>query len=83
MFKQRTYVDGKLLKTTKPNAIETVRKWLDNIEREWSKNGMFPLTPAGEFDCNNAHSVSRISLDELIVVSTSGKTIRFVNIEVK
>ena len=79
-MRQRTYVNGKLERSTKPQPIETLRKWLDNIERDWTKNGFMPLTPAGEVDVNGGHSAVRVSPDELIIVSTSSKQIRFVNV---
>jgi len=82
-MKQRFYIDGKLQKTTKPNSQETLRKWLDNLERDWSKNGMMPLTPIGQFDMNGAHQVIRNSPDELIVITTAGKSLRFININSK
>lgn len=82
-YVQRFYLDGKLHKTTKPADLATLRRWLDNIARHWSADGVFPLTPAGEFDCNKAHSVTRVSDDELIIVNTSGKMLRFINVERK
>lgn len=77
---QRFYIDGKLHKTAKPKDIETARKWLVNLQREWSRNGLFPLTMPGEFDPNNAHKIEVISEDELIVTNTRGKVLRWINV---
>jgi hypothetical protein len=82
MFVQRFYFDGKLQKTGKPRDIETLRTWLDNIQREWSRN-LMPLTLPGQFDPNNGHEVTRVSLDELLVTTTGNHKLRFVNVERK
>lgn len=82
VFVQRSYLDGKLHRTTKPAPIETLRKWLDNLEKHWTKNGLMPLTTEG-MDFNNCHSCERISPDELVIVNTAGKRLRFVNVERK
>lgn len=79
--RQRFHIDGKLHRLTKPNTIEKLRKLLDNMEAHWLQAGLHPLTQPGEFDMNNAHSVTRVSPDELIIVSTSGKILRLQNVE--
>lgn len=76
--KYRTYVDGKRTKTSGDYPLETVRHYLDNIQKEWSRNGLFPLTTSGEFDFNQANSVERVSPDELLVRTTANKLIRWV-----
>jgi hypothetical protein len=83
MMRQRFYLDGKLQNTTKPREAEVVRRYLDNIERDWLRGGLCPLTPEGEFDTNNAHEVTRVSPDELLITNTRGRKLRFVNVEVK
>lgn len=83
MMRQRTYLNGTLCKSSKPRDVETARRWLDNVETHWRNNGVHPLTPAGEFEPNNAHEVTRVSADELLVVTTGGNRLRFVNVEVK
>ena len=82
-MKQRLYIDGQLTKTSRVTDPAKVRQWLDNVERDWLKHGLFPLTPAGAFDLNQAHTVERTSPDELIVVTTKGRRLRFVNVEAK
>lgn len=82
-MKYRTYLDGKLSKTSRDYPLETVRHYLDNIEAEWSKNGMFPLSASGELDINQAHSVTRVSPDELLVTNTAGKKIRWIIVKSK
>jgi hypothetical protein len=82
LMKQRTYCDGKLVKTSSPKSPEVVRKWMDNIEREWSKNGSMPLVGPGEFDMNQGHSCVRVSQDELLVITTGNRKLRFLNVEV-
>lgn len=83
MMRQRTYLDGKLVKSGKPNDAETVRRWLDQTEAHWTRGGMLPLVGPGEFDTNQAHEVTRISPDELHIVTTGGNRLRIVNVEVK
>lgn len=80
-MRQRHYVDGKLVRSAAGNP-ETLRKWLDNMQREWSKH-LGPLVQPGEFDPNNGHTVERVSIDELIVVTTGGRVLRTVNVEGK
>jgi hypothetical protein len=70
---QRLYIDGQLETTTKPKSIEVARKWLDNMERQW-------LASIGG-QLNAAVSVERTDRDELIIVTTSGKRLRTVNVE--
>lgn len=79
-MRQRSYLNGKLNKSIAGEPA-TLRRYLDNIERDWSKDGLFPLTPAGEFDLNKAHSVTRVSVDELVIVNTAGRELRIVNVE--
>lgn len=80
-MKQRTYIDGKRVKTSDGDRpLETVRRWMDNIEASWRTSGMYPLTPVGGFDFNKAHSVDRVSVDELVIVTTAGKTLRIINV---
>lgn len=79
-MRQRVYVDGKLSRSTKPDTIEVLRRYLDNIERDWLRNGMFPLTAAGEPDPNGAHEVLRVSPDELLVTNTRGCKLRWINV---
>jgi hypothetical protein len=81
MINQRFYINGKLHKTSKGLTVEKSRRYLDNIEREWSKH-LAPLTLPGEFDFNKGHEVTRVSTDELLVTTTGNKKLRFVNIEV-
>ena len=83
VYVQRFYINGRLEKTTKPNEIERLRKWLDNIEKDWTKDGFEPLTPVGEFDWNKCHSSNRVSIDELVIVNTAGKSLRWINVERK
>jgi len=64
-MRQRFYVNGKLERSIKGEA-ETLRRYIDNAQREWSKN-LMPLTAPGEFDFNNGHSVERLSQDESTV----------------
>lgn len=78
-MKQRTYIDGTLTKTTKATEPAILRRWLDNMERDWSKH-LSPLTLPGEFDANNGHKVTRVSPDELLVITTGNRRLRFVNI---
>lgn len=79
-MRQRFYFDGKLSKTTKPTTVETLRKWLDNIERDWTKRGLLPLTAAGEFDVNGCHESTRISPDELTITTSGGHKLRWINV---
>ena len=51
---------------------------LDQHEREWLKNGLSPLTPAGQVDKIGTHSATRTSPTELRIITTSGEAIRFV-----
>lgn len=78
-MRQRFYLDGKLTKSSN-GTPERLRKWLDNMEQEWTKHGMFPLTAEGEFDLNKAHEVVRVSVDELLITTTAGKKLRIVNV---
>lgn len=78
-MRQRLYINGRLSKSTSGDPSR-LRKWLDNMEREWTKRPMAPLVGPGEFDPNQAHSVERVSVDELIIITTGGKTIRAVNV---
>ncbi len=82
MYKQRFYLDGKLHKTSEKRDVETLRRWLNNLEAEWSAN-IGPLVEAGQFDPNNGHTITRVSPDELLVITTGNKKLRFVNIAVK
>jgi hypothetical protein len=77
-MRQRTYFDGKLRRSGKPTRQSTLRRYLDNIQADWLRNGLFPLTPAGEAGVNNAHTVTRVSEDELVIVTTEGHTLRFI-----
>lgn len=79
--RQRFYYDGKLTKTSK-GSLERLRRWLDNMEREWSKN-LMPQVAPGEFDPNKGSEVTRVSIDELHVVTTGGHVLRTVNILAK
>ena len=79
-MRQRLYVDGKLTKSVEGDAAK-LRRWLDNAERGWLEHGLNPLTAPGEFDSNLAHEVTRVSPDELLITSTSGSKLRFVNVE--
>ena len=54
------------------------RQYLDNLERDWTRAGLWPLTQSGDLEPNNAHEVTRVSPDELIIVTTSGRKIRFI-----
>lgn len=85
MMKQRTYVDGKLVKTSKQaHEPEVVRKWMDNIEREWSKHlEDARLDPEAMYGTNQGKEVTRVSIDELLVTTTEDKKLRFLNVEVK
>lgn len=76
--RQRFYLNGKLTSST-PGSMLKLRKQLDTLEAHWLKYGLFPLASEG-FDPNKAHSVERVSVDELIVVTTGNKTLRFVNV---
>lgn len=79
-MRQRFYVNGKLTKSSAGEPAK-LRKWLDNMERDWSAHGLFPLTEPGQFDFNRAHEVTRTSLDELNITTTSGKQLRVINVE--
>jgi len=78
-MRQRLYRDGELSKSVK-GAPATLRRWLDNLERDWRRNEGAALVGPGEFDPNMAHTVTRVSPDELIVVTTGNYTLRFVNV---
>lgn len=79
-MRQRLYLNGKLQKTTKAQTPETLRKWLDNAQTMWSSH-MGPLVGPGEFDPNHGHKVSRPSQDELLVTTTGGRKLRYLNVE--
>lgn len=79
---QRFYVDGKLAHTTKPNTLETLRRWTDNMEKEWSQH--IPESPkAAEAmrGCNQGKTVTRVSLDELHVLTTEDFQLRWIIVE--
>ena len=81
---QRFYVNGKLERTTKPNTIEQLRKWIDNTEREWSKNlDEIRTNPEAFRGFNQGREVSRVSIDELLVTTTENKKLRWINVERK
>jgi len=76
MARFRTYVDGKLTKSSETDYTRAVR-WLDNIQRDWSSN-LGPLVQPGEFDPNNGHEVTRVSEAELLVTTTGNRKLKFV-----
>lgn len=80
MTRFRTYLDGKLSKSTEVSSRERAIKWLDNSQEQWSKN-IGPIVAAGEFDPNNVHEVTRVSETELLVTTTGNHKLRFVVIE--
>lgn len=49
---------------------------LDAIEARWRSKGLHPMTPAGEFPINAAHSVTR-EADVLTVITTEGSVLMF------
>jgi hypothetical protein len=59
MHVQRFYLDGRLVKVSVPHDLARLRKWLDNVERKWSRD-MRPLAAPGDFDPNKGHSVNRV-----------------------
>lgn len=73
-------MNGKLQKTSKVTTQEVCRKWLDNLEAHWLAHGLHPLTEPGAFDMNQAHKVVRWSPDELVVVTTGQKSLRWINV---
>lgn len=66
----RFYYNGKL-KYSEPGTLDSLRRRLARIEASWAENIMPQVAP-GEFDPNNASEVSRVSADELRVVTTGG-----------
>ena len=82
LYRQRHYYNGKLTKSSSPRDLATLRRWLDNVQAEWSRNIM-PQVKPGEFDPNNASQVNRESLDELSIITTGGHKIRLLNVEVR
>lgn len=66
-WKQYVYVDGKLTSTSKRIVpVSQLRNWIDNMEAHWT-------------GWNRATSITRVSLDELLIVAKSGSEIRVVN----
>lgn len=77
---QKTYKNGKLIKTSNHFPIENLRKYLDNIQHDWESNLMTreDVLTLG-FNPNNAISVNRLSQDELIIETTGNDILRFTN----
>lgn len=83
MYRQDSWFNGKRKAgKTITEDIARLRKWLDNLESDWRKN-MMPMVKPGEFDPNNASEVTRLSPDELLVVTTGAHKLRFLNVELK
>ncbi len=80
MARFRTYVDGKLTKSTKVE-FERGLKWLDRTEADWRRHEGGPIVGPGEFDPNNAHKVAREGMAVLTVITTGNRRIRFVVVE--
>jgi hypothetical protein len=78
-MKQRFYYDGKRQKTSSEKDVTILRKWLDNLQADWSRN-LAPIVQPGEFDPNNGSEVRRVSEDELYVITTGGHHLRWVNV---
>lgn len=81
MFRLRRYVDGKLVHTSNPQVEKTqLLRWMDNYQTEWSQHledGHLPKMVG----CNQGKVVDRISADELRVVTTEDRQLRFVIVE--
>ena len=78
----RRYVDGKLVHSSKlPSEIEILYRYMDNYEREWSSNLEFAQLPEAVGN-NQGKIVTRVSLDELHVVTTENHILRFVIVPV-
>ena len=81
--KYRQYVDGKLNKTSRVEPAETIYKYLDNIQREWSRNlDEVSKNPEAWRGCNNAKELTR-EQNKLTVITTEDKKIEWIFVELK
>lgn len=84
LMRQRTYVDGQLVKTSSIQPASTIRRWMDNVQREWSKHlDDAHIDPEAMRGTNQGKEVIRVSIDQLNVITTEDKSLRFLNVEVK
>ena len=75
MDRLRFYYDGKLKKSLEVTNGE----WsLDRIESDWRKSGENPLVLPGEFDPNNAHTIERLDVYHLNVVTTGNHKLKWI-----
>jgi hypothetical protein len=73
----RIYRNGKLCQSNACD-VERGQKWLDNAQQQWEKHAGGPIVGPGEFDPNNAHTVTRVDQNTLEVTTTGGHKLRFV-----
>ncbi len=78
-MRQRYYFNGKLLRSSSGDVVK-LRKWLDNVEKEWRGRGLSRYTESGAIDMNEAVSIERVSPDELLITTTADHKIRIVNV---
>lgn len=65
--------DGVLVKTYKHPTLERAIQTLHNLQADWARDGLHPLTEAGSFEPNNAHEITREDDLHLTVITTAGK----------